>query len=191
MTEREEKRIRAGTQTERHGERQKTDKDQGREGGMKQQGQGAGTENNGGKRGGWWTGGQGQHKTNHTATRYRAEREELRNRDRELERERWRKTKYNDELSDREEGIKNREGGARQREMEKGKKNQNQHNTATHLWWVDPGQMPGAHQAAPSLPLLNWTGGENKTKGSWVERRTGRSLTNYRHGQNRLDLGKN
>ena len=46
-------------------------------------------------------------------------------------------------------------------------------------------------KAALSLPLLNWTGGENKTKGSRVEIRTGRSLTNYRHGQNRLDLGKN
>ena len=46
-------------------------------------------------------------------------------------------------------------------------------------------------KAALSLPLLNWAGGENKTKGSWVEIRTGRSLTNYRHRQNRLDLGKN
>ena len=46
-------------------------------------------------------------------------------------------------------------------------------------------------KAALSLPLHNWTGGENKTKGSWIEIRTGRSFTNYRHGQNRLDLGKN
>ena len=33
-------------------------------------------------------------------------------------------------------------------------------------------------------------GRENKMKGSWVKIRTGRSLTNYHHGQNRLDLGK-
>jgi len=48
---------------------------------MKQQGQGAGTANNGGK----WQGWGEQHKTNHIATHYRAEREELGNRDRELE----------------------------------------------------------------------------------------------------------
>jgi len=48
---------------------------------MKQQGQGAGTANDGGK----WQGWGEQHKTNHIATRYRAERGELRNRDCELE----------------------------------------------------------------------------------------------------------
>ena len=46
-------------------------------------------------------------------------------------------------------------------------------------------------KATPSLPLLSWTGEtKNRTKGSWVDTRTGRSLGSYRHGQNRLDLGR-
>ena len=45
-------------------------------------------------------------------------------------------------------------------------------------------------KAALSLPSSAGQGRENITKGSWIEIRTGRSLTNYCHGQNRLDLGK-
>jgi len=41
-----------------------------------------------------------------------------------------------------------------------------------------------------SLPFSDGQGRENITKGSWVDIRTGRSLTSYRHGQNRLDLVK-
>jgi len=41
-----------------------------------------------------------------------------------------------------------------------------------------------------SLHLLSWMGRENILKGSWIEIRTGRSLTNYCHGQNGLDLEK-
>jgi len=53
---------------------------QGREGGMRQHGQGAGNANDGGKGRGW----AGQHETNHIATRYREKREDLRSREREL-----------------------------------------------------------------------------------------------------------
>jgi len=46
-------------------------------------------------------------------------------------------------------------------------------------------------KVALSLPLLSSTEGrKNAMKGSWVEIRTGRSLSNYRHGQNTLSLGK-
>ena len=58
------------------------------------------------------------------------------------------------------------------------------------VWWVDLGWPPGALQATLPVPLLNWTGGKNAMKGLWVEVRTGRSVSNYRHGQNRLNLGK-
>ena len=58
------------------------------------------------------------------------------------------------------------------------------------VWWVDLGWLPGAHPAAVSLPLLSRTGGENMMKSLWVEIRTGRTLTNYHHAQNRLNLGK-
>jgi len=46
-------------------------------------------------------------------------------------------------------------------------------------------------KATLSLPFLSWTG-EKKYKESVVSQDKGRerSLTNYRHGQNRLDLGK-
>ena len=56
--------------------------------------------------------------------RYRTERVELKNRDRELEKERWRKTKYSDELSDREEGIKNWEGEPDRDRCRRGEENQ-------------------------------------------------------------------
>jgi len=51
--------------------------------------------------------------------------------------------------------------------------------------------MPGAHQNRSITPPLNWTGekkyderleGRNKDKE--------RSLTNYHHGQNRLNMGR-
>ena len=53
--------------------------------------------------------------------------------------------------------------------------------------------LPGCQvptKAALSLPSSTGQGRENIMKGSWVKIRTGRSLTNYRHGQNRLNLGK-
>jgi len=52
--------------------------------------------------------------------------------------------------------------------------------------------MPGAHQSPLSLSVLSWTG-----KKKYDERLMGqdkdreRSLTNYCHGQNRLNLGRN
>ena len=46
--------------------------------------------------------------------------------------------------------------------------------SATWLWRIDPGWMPGAHQSCSITPLLSWTEGENITKGSWVKIRTGR-----------------
>jgi len=58
------------------------------------------------------------------------------------------------------------------------------------LCWVDPGWTPGAHQDGLSFPSSAEQGRENITKCSWVEIRTGRSLTCYLHGQNRLDMGK-
>ena len=59
------------------------------------------------------------------------------------------------------------------------------------VWWVDPGWMPGPHQSHSITPLLNWTG-ERKLNERLVGRDKDRerSLTNYHHGQNRLDLGK-
>jgi len=45
-------------------------------------------------------------------------------------------------------------------------------------------------KAALSLPYSGGQGRQNITKGSWVEIRTGRSLTNYCHRKNRLNLGK-
>ena len=51
---------------------------------------------------------------------------------------------------------------------------------ATLLWWINLGCLPGALQAALLLALCQ----------SWIKIRTRRSLTSYRHGQNRLDLEK-
>jgi len=42
------------------------------------------------------------------------------------------------------------------------------------MWWVDPGWMPGAHQATLPPPFTAEQGTENIMKGSWVEIRTGR-----------------
>jgi len=71
----------ARTRTETDGERLKKKlQKQGREGGMRQHGRGAGTANDGGK----GRGRAGQHETNHIATRYREKREDLRSREREL-----------------------------------------------------------------------------------------------------------
>jgi len=59
------------------------------------------------------------------------------------------------------------------------------------LWRVDLGWVPGAHQATLITPPPQLDrGSKNKTKGSWVKIRTGTSLNNYCHGQNRLELGK-
>jgi len=59
------------------------------------------------------------------------------------------------------------------------------------LWWVDPGWTPGTHRSCSVAPLLSWTG-ERKYDERLVAQDKGRetSLTNYCHGQNRLDLGK-
>jgi len=62
------------------------------------------------------------------------------------------------------------------------------------LWWVDPGWAPGAHQSLSvtlSLPLLCWAGEkiyDERLMGRDEDRE--RSLSNYHHGQTRLDLGK-
>jgi len=37
------------------------------------------------------------------------------------------------------------------------------------LWWTDPGWMPGAQQAALSLPPPQQDRGENITKDLWTE----------------------
>lgn len=52
-------------------------------------------------------------------------------------------------------------------------------------WWVIAGWLPGACQAALSLPILNRTGRENKMKGQGKVR----EIT-HRHEQSRLDLGR-
>lgn len=44
-------------------------------------------------------------------------------------------------------------------------------------------------RAALSLPFLNRAGRKNNEETSWVEIRTGRSLTNYCHGWSRLSTG--
>jgi len=63
--------------------------------------------------------------------------------------------------------------------------------TTPALWWVDLGWLPDTYPATLSLPLLNRTEEEEKRKkSSWVEIKTGRSLTSYCHGQNRLDSQK-
>jgi len=51
--------------------------------------------------------------------------------------------------------------------------------------------MPSACQSCSVTPLLSWTG-EVKYNGRLVgrEKDRERSLTNYRHGQNRLDFRK-
>ena len=57
------------------------------------------------------------------------------------------------------------------------------------LWWVDPGWGPGAHQSRSLTPLVHWTGEKKyneKLMGRDKDRE--RSLTNYRHQQNRLNL---
>ena len=59
------------------------------------------------------------------------------------------------------------------------------------LWWADPGWMPSAHQSCSITPLLSWTGERKYNKrlvGRGKDRE--RSLSNYHHGQNRLNLGK-
>ena len=62
-----------------------------------------------------------------------------------------------------------------------------------HLWWVDPGWMPGAHQSRSITLLLSWTGERRKYDERLVGRDKDRerSLTSYRHGKNRVDLRKN
>jgi len=50
--------------------------------------------------------------------------------------------------------------------------------------------MTGAHKAALSLPLFNWTGEKNYDKKLLSrDKDRERSLSNYRHGQNRLNSG--
>ena len=58
------------------------------------------------------------------------------------------------------------------------------------MWWVDPGWTPGAHQSHSITHLLSWTG-ERKHNERFMgqDKDRERSLTNYCHRQNRLDLG--
>lgn len=53
-------------------------------------------------------------------------------------------------------------------------------------WWADLGQLPGAHPAALSLPLLKRMWEENRVR-NLIGQHKERLLTNYHHGQNRLD----
>lgn len=57
------------------------------------------------------------------------------------------------------------------------------------LWWVDIDWLSGAHQATLPLPLLKRAAGR-KIRRKACELRTGSSLSNCHHGQNRPDLGK-
>jgi len=59
------------------------------------------------------------------------------------------------------------------------------------VWWRDLGWLPVPHPAALFLPLLHGTGEKRRWRSSWVTMGTGRSLTSYRHGQNKLPLGEN
>ena len=59
------------------------------------------------------------------------------------------------------------------------------------LWWVDPGWTPGAHQSRSITPSPQLDRGENNNErlmGRDKDRE--RSLTNYHHRHNRLNLGK-
>lgn len=62
--------------------------------------------------------------------------------------------------------------------------------SVNHLWCVDPGYMPGAHQSRSITPSLAGQGRECVTKDLRVKIRTGRSLVSYCHRQHRLTLGK-
>lgn len=60
------------------------------------------------------------------------------------------------------------------------------------LWWVDIGWQPCTHKATCPFCYSSSTNrrrGENTMKGLWLKMRTRGSLRNYRHGQNRLNLG--
>jgi len=63
-------------------------------------------------------------------------------------------------------------------------------NTLCHCGWVDPGSMPGTHQSCSITPSAGQ--GREKHNKRLVDRDKDRerSLTNYHHGQNRLNLGK-
>lgn len=53
-------------------------------------------------------------------------------------------------------------------------------------WWADFGQLPGAHPATLLLPLLKRTWEENRMR-NLIGQHKERLLTDYHHGQNRLD----
>ena len=59
------------------------------------------------------------------------------------------------------------------------------------VWWADPGWRPGAPQSRSVTALLSWIG-ERKYNERLLcqDKDRERSLTNYHHGQNRLDLEK-
>lgn len=53
-------------------------------------------------------------------------------------------------------------------------------------WWADFGQLPGAHPATLLLPLLKRTWEENRMR-NLIGQHKERLLTDYHHGQNKLD----
>jgi len=59
------------------------------------------------------------------------------------------------------------------------------------VWWVDPDWMPGAHQSC-SITLLLSSIRERKYNEGFVsqDKDRERSLSNYHHGQNKLDMEK-
>lgn len=56
--------------------------------------------------------------------------------------------------------------------------------------WVEPGCPPGAHQNHSIASLLSRTGERKYSERLMSQIRRVRSLSNYHHGQNRLDSGK-
>ena len=70
-------------------------------------------------------------------------------------------------------------------------KNRDREPDRRKLWWVDLAWLTSVHQATLSFLPLNKTGGYKiQQKSLWVKIRTKRSLTNYCHRQNRLNLGQ-
>jgi len=55
-------------------------------------------------------------------------------------------------------------------------------------WWVGLGWLPGPHPATLSLPLLNRTGGENKTEKLVCQVKDRETTYNYPHRKNCIDL---
>lgn len=57
-----------------------------------------------------------------------------------------------------------------------------------YVWWLYAAGQLNSITTVLSLPLLRGKGRKYNAEGSRVEIRVGRSLNNYHHGQNKLDI---